>query len=132
MNLKQIFTNPMTLLGSIRIFGIKFNANFIFKSYSVTGNYYPQRSHATAENPMTSLTPDMKTAIAQRARDYYCYFEAIVATGQSMLVNNVEEVARGHVWTGKQASEVDLIDALGGVDRAVLYAKRAYATMDWV
>ncbi len=39
-------------------------------------------------------------------RDYYNYFKAIGDTNQSMLVDDVKEVAKGHIWTGKQAREV--------------------------
>ena len=64
--------------------------------------------------------------------DYYEYFKAIVAAGRSLLVDDVEEVARRRVWTGDQAREVGLVDALGGLDRAISYAKRAHATTERV
>jgi protease-4 len=132
MNSERIFSNPMTLTGSIGVFGIKFDASEFAKSYGVTGDHYPRGSLAAAENPLTPLTPGMKENIVRTVRDYYDYFKAIVATGRSMSVDDVEEVARGRVWTGEQAREVGLVDALGGLDRAVSYARRAYATTDRV
>lgn len=132
MNSERIFANPMTLTGSIGVFGIKFDASEFAKSYGVTGDYHPRGSHAAAENPLTPLTPGMKENIARTVRDYYDYFKAIVATGRAMSVDDVEEVARGRVWTGEQAREVGLVDSLGGLDRAVSYARRSYATTDRV
>jgi protease-4 len=132
MSSKRIFANPMTLTGSIGVFGIKFDASEFAKSYGVTGDYHPRGSHAAAENPLTPLTPGMKENIARTVRDYYDYFKAIVATGRAMSVDDVEEVARGRVWTGEQAREVGLVDALGGLDRAVSYARKTYATTDRV
>lgn len=132
MNSERIFANPMTLTGSIGVFGIKFDASEFAKSYGVTGDYHPRGSHAAAENPLTPLTPGMNENIARTVRDYYDYFKAIVATGRAMSVDDVEEVARGRVWTGEQAREVGLVDSLGGLDRAVSYAWRAYATTDRV
>jgi protease-4 len=132
MNSERIFANPMTLTGSIGVFGIKFDASEFAKSYGVTCDYHPRGSHAAAENALTPLTPGMKENIARTVRDYYDYFKAIVATGRAMPVDDVEEVARGRVWTGEQAKEVGLVDSLGGLDRAVSYARRAYATTDRV
>ena len=132
MSSKRIFANPMTLTGSIGVFGIKFDASEFAKNYGVTGDYHPRGSHAAAENPLTPLTPGMKENIARTVRDYYDYFKAIVATGRAMSVDDVEEVARGRVWTGEQAREVGLVDSLGGLDRAVSYARKTYATTDRV
>jgi len=35
----------------------------------------------------------------------------------------MEEVAQGRVWTGKAALEHGLVDALGGISRAISIAK---------
>ncbi len=36
-----------------------------------------------------------------------------------MTREEVEEVAGGRIWTGRQAMEIGLVDELGGLDRAV-------------
>lgn len=41
-----------------------------------------------------------------------------------MSVEAMQEVAQGRVWTGKAALERGLVDALGGVNRAVAIAKK--------
>jgi protease-4 len=40
-----------------------------------------------------------------------------------MPVDRVEQLAQGRVWTGSQARQHGLVDALGGLDRAVALAK---------
>jgi ClpP class serine protease len=40
-----------------------------------------------------------------------------------MPVEKVEQVAAGRVWTGAQARQHGLVDALGGLDRAIVLAK---------
>jgi protease-4 len=40
-----------------------------------------------------------------------------------MPVERVDQLAQGRVWTGAQARERGLVDALGGLDRAIALAK---------
>jgi protease-4 len=40
-----------------------------------------------------------------------------------MPVERVQQLAQGRVWTGAQARENGLVDALGGLDRAIALAK---------
>ena len=131
-NSKKIFASPMTHTGSIGVFGIKFDASEFANSFGVTGDHYPRGNHAAAMHPLAPLTPGTKRNIERMVLDYYDYFKAIVAAGRSLSVDDVEKVAMGRVWTGEQAREVGLVDALGGLDRAISFAKRAYATTERV
>ncbi|KAK2412555.1 serine protease SPPA, chloroplastic [Trifolium repens] len=40
-----------------------------------------------------------------------------------MTANKMEEVAQGRVWTGKDAMSHGLVDAIGGLSRAIAIAK---------
>ena len=42
-----------------------------------------------------------------------------------MAPDAMQEVAQGRVWSGRDALSVGLVDALGGVSRAVAVAKQA-------
>lgn len=132
MHSEKVFANSTTLTGSIGVFGIKFDASKWANGYGITGDYYPHGSHGAALNPLTPLTPSMKNNISRIVLDYYDYFKGIVSIGRSLSINEVEEVAQGRVWTGEQAKEVGLVDAIGGLDRAVSYAKRTHTNTDHV
>ncbi|KAL7538391.1 hypothetical protein ACHAXR_008529 [Thalassiosira sp. AJA248-18] len=132
MNSEKIFAHPTTLTGSIGVFGGKIDATKWANSYGIRGDYYPRGSHAAAMHPLTPLTPGMKDNIARMVLDYYNYFKGVVATGRSLSVEEVEKVAQGRVWTGEQAKEVGLVDALGGLDRAISYARTAHTKADHV
>lgn len=132
MNSEKIFALPTTLTGSIGVFGVKFDASKWAKSYGIRGDYYPHGNHAAAMHPLTPLTPGTKENISRMVLDFYDYFKTIVANGRSLSVNEVEKVAQGRVWTGEQAKEVGLVDALGGLDRAISYAKKAYTKTEHV
>ncbi len=52
----------------------------------------------------------------------YASFTDHVAVGREMSSEAVEEVARGRVWSGRDAVENGLVDELGGFDRAITLA----------
>ena len=132
MNSEKIFAQPTTITGSIGVFGVKLDASKWANSYGVRGDYYPKGSHAAAMHPLTPLTQNMKDNIARMILDYYDYFKGIVSTGRSLSLDEVENVAAGRVWTGEQAKEVGLVDALGGLERAISYAKKAHTKTEEV
>lgn len=47
-----------------------------------------------------------------------------------MQIEKMEDVAQGRVWTGKAALERGLVDAIGGISRAVAIAKQKAGIAD--
>lgn len=46
------------------------------------------------------------------------------AESRGMSIEALQEVAQGRVWSGRDALKVGLVDALGGISRAVAIAKQ--------
>ena len=46
------------------------------------------------------------------------------AQSRGMSIEAMQGVAQGRVWSGRDALEVGLVDALGGISRAVAIAKQ--------
>jgi protease-4 len=46
-----------------------------------------------------------------------------VATGRGRSVADIEDIARGRVWTGRDAVRIGLVDELGGLRDAVRIAR---------
>src|SRR5262245_30085060 len=62
-----------------------------------------------------------------------CYrtFITKVAEGRHTTPDKIDAIGQGRVWTGAQAKERGLVDALGGLDTAVAIAKqRAHIPAD--
>jgi protease-4 len=55
--------------------------------------------------------------------EIYQRFKARVAVGRGRSIEAIEEIARGRVWTGRQALSLGLIDEIGDVAVAVRKAK---------
>jgi protease-4 len=55
---------------------------------------------------------------------FYKTFITKVAEGRHTTPDRIDAVGQGRVWTGAQAKERGLVDALGGLDTAVGIAKQ--------
>ncbi|MDP3768035.1 MAG: S49 family peptidase, partial [Dehalococcoidia bacterium] len=65
-------------------------------------------------------------------QDVYMRFKSRVAAGRGQDVERVEAIARGRVYTGRQALEAGLIDELGDLETAVRKAKALAGIPDGV
>jgi protease-4 len=53
----------------------------------------------------------------------YATFIARVAAGRGLREAQVRELAKGRIWTGRQAKELGLVDRLGGLEAAIAEAR---------
>lgn len=58
----------------------------------------------------------------------YELFRKRVADGRRMSVNNVERIAQGRVWTGGDALKINLVDEIGGIEKAIEKAAKLAKT----
>jgi protease-4 len=70
------------------------------------------------------LTKEECLIIQQEVDTIYGTFLNRVATGRKMKLEKVNQIARGRVWTGKDAKKIGLIDELGGLKNAIAYAAK--------
>ncbi|MCI0543902.1 MAG: signal peptide peptidase SppA [Actinobacteria bacterium] len=119
----RIVAQPGTITGSI---GVVMGKLATAAAWSRVGVDW--RSLGIGDN-VTFSVPDQPFTDGERARleheldRLYLDFKERVAAGRGLALDQVEEVARGRIWTGEQARELGLVDDLGGVDRAVELAK---------
>ncbi|MBA0616584.1 hypothetical protein Godav_016623 [Gossypium davidsonii] len=67
--------------------------------------------------------PDEAELFEKSAQNAYKQFRDKAAFSRSMPVEKMEEVAQGRVWAGKDAASRGLVDAIGGLSRAIAIAK---------
>ncbi|PON61658.1 Peptidase S [Parasponia andersonii] len=68
--------------------------------------------------------PDEAELFSRSAERAYHQFRDKAAFSRSMSVDEMEEVAQGRVWAGNDAASRGLVDAIGGLSRAVAIAKQ--------
>ena len=69
--------------------------------------------------PLDKQETDMMQATVE---SIYEKFTSLVAEGRDMKVEDVDAIAQGRVWTGAQALEIGLVDAIGTLEDALRHA----------
>ena len=118
-----IVAEPTTLTGSIGIFGMFPDmSGLITQKLGVKFDEVKTNKNSafgTSARPFNDEEMSHLTAYIDRG---YKLFRKRVADGRHMPVENVEKIAQGHVWLGKDALKIKLVDQLGGLDDAVAKA----------
>ena len=69
----------------------------------------------------TPFSPSERAQVNAMLDHVYDSFIQRVAEGRGMTTLETDKIARGRVWTGKQALEIGLVDKLGGLTDALDY-----------
>jgi protease-4 len=117
-NADRIFAESTTITGSIGVFGMFPNASELTSNMGI----YSERvstNKSPSYSPFLKLDPAFYEVTKEGVDVVYKTFVAKVAKGRNMSFDAVHKLAQGRVWSGKQAMENGLIDALGGLDSAI-------------
>ncbi len=115
----SIVTDPSSITGSIGVFGMMPTFEKSLKRLSLGTGGASTAWLADAENPATPVSPAFGKMMALTVERTYRDFVALVAKSRNLSEAKVRSLAQGRVYTGRQALERGLADALGGLDAAV-------------
>lgn len=122
-NCDYIYANETTLTGSIGVFSMipdlqkTLNDKLHVNITAVNSN-----KHADMYGMMRPLDNQEKDMMQGIIENIYDKFTSLVAQGRHMSVEDVDAIAQGRVWTGAQALEIGLVDAIGTLETALLHA----------
>jgi protease-4 len=119
-----IYAMPSTVTGSIGIYGGKFNGADLLDKIDVTVETYTRGRHAAMYSIARPFDDSEFAALDRMIADGYRQFKSKVEVGRNLTPERVEELAQGHVWSGKAARERGLVDDTGGFYDAVERARR--------
>ena len=119
MNADRIYADPSTITGSIGIFGLFPTIDRTLGKIGVRTDGVSTAKYAGAFDVTRPLDPGVATTVQSVIDKGYRDFTGKVAQARKRSVEQIDEVARGRVWTGAQALERGLVDAQGGLDAAV-------------
>ncbi len=118
-----IVAHPSTLTGSIGVFGGKLNLKGLYNKAGLTKEIITHGQNATLYSDYGGFTPTERERVEKMMKTVYEDFVNKAAAGRSKTFDEIDEIAQGRVWTGKQAQELGLVDELGGLDDALSIAK---------
>lgn len=120
----EIYANDLTITGSIGVFATLPNAKQFTESIGINAQHVLTHKNALGFSLFESPSTEFRASIKEGIEHVYDTFKARVAEGRNMSLEEVEEIAQGRVWTGKQALENGLVDGLGGFEQALEAAAR--------
>lgn len=119
----KIVAQPATITGSIGVFAGKFVLSDLWKKIGVRWDAVSIGENADMWSMNTSFSKAEEKKFQFMLDNIYNAFLNRVAEGRKMDKEKVRSLAEGRVWTGKQAHEHGLVDALGGLNAAIDEAK---------
>ena len=117
-----IIANPGTITGSIGVIASIFQYQRLFEKLGVSVETVKSGKFKDTGSPFRGMTGEEREYLQSLIDDTYDQFVHAVAEGRNLEVAEVELLADGRVYTGRQAKELGLIDLLGGLDEAVQIA----------
>ena len=115
----EVWATPATLTGSIGIFGAFPTVDNMLQDLGVSTDGVGTTAVAGKLRPDLPLDPILASAIQSGVEYGYRRFINIVADGRNKLVEQVEPIAEGRVWSGIDAQQLGLVDKLGGLQQAI-------------
>ena len=120
----KIIAQPSSITGSIGVIGIFPVFERLYEKIHVNWDTVKKGEHADLYSTHRYPTDEEKRIGEESIQHFYDRFITLVAEGRNMSKDEVHKIAQGRVWTGKQAFERGLVDALGGMDLAVKEMKK--------
>ena len=120
-------SDPSTTTGSIGVFGYKVDAQKLLGTLGINVETYRRGAHADFLSPYRPWTAEERALAEQQIQHLYRLFVDTVADGRrtrGLTAARVDELGRGHIWTGGQAQGLGLVDRMGGVSAAIDEAAR--------
>jgi protease-4 len=117
----QIYADPITITGSIGIFGVVPNMSKLLSNIGVSVQSVSTNNNGNVAVPLAPLTEKQMATLNASIIDGYDQFINRVAKGRNMPETKVRLIAEGRVWDGAKAKELGLVDQLGSLGDAVKY-----------
>jgi len=77
------------------------------------------------------MSEQAKIILQTSVENIYSRFVNLVAAGRNTTTTEIDKIAQGRIWTGRQALELGLVDQLGGLDKAVRVAAELAEISDY-
>ena len=119
----KIVADAFTVTGSIGSINGKFIVKEFHEKLGITHDHVDKGPNADFWSDQQDFSPEQREKFVANHWAGYNVWVDSVAVARGMTFDEVAALGGGRVWTGTQALENGLIDAVGGLDAAVALAK---------
>ncbi|MGQ9620154.1 MAG: signal peptide peptidase SppA [Bacteroidales bacterium] len=128
----MILASPVTISGSIGVFGLIPNAGKLMKSKlginTETVNTNRWSDFPSVFRPMSAYE---KEIMQKSIEKIYAGFTEKVSAGRKIDLARVYEIGEGRVWDGANALNIGLVDEFGGLEKSIETAARLAKLEDY-
>ena len=114
-----IIAHNGTITGSIGVIMQSAEITELAEAVGVKFNNFKSDELKASPNPTEKLTPEARQATMDSIYEVYDYFIEIVASRRNLDLEYVKKLADGRIYSGRQALDLKLIDAIGNEDTAI-------------
>ncbi len=120
---RAIVARSLTVTGSIGVVSAKPAIADLLDRLGVNAQVLRTAPHADMFSPVRRLSAEETVVLREHTEELYARFLEVVSTGRKRPVAEIEALAGGRVWSGRDALEHGLVDVLGGIERALEIAR---------
>jgi protease-4 len=118
----EIVAQPVTITGSIGVIAMRFVLERTLEKLGLRHEVIRRGAHADLMSPYRHWNDEERALFDREIDGAYKDFVSIVARGRKRSFDEIEPLARGRVYSGKDALAVGLVDRLGGLETAIARA----------
>ncbi len=128
----KIVAEPTTLTGSIGIFGLVPDVSQLLnKKLGLRFDGVKTNRLSDLGRIDRPLNKEEGNLLQKMVDNGYELFTRRCAEGRGMPIDSIKKIAEGRVWTGAMAKKLNLVDELGGLDKAIEIAEELSATKEY-
>ncbi len=125
MGCQKIVAEPLSITGSIGVVTGKFNLSELYEKIGYNTETISRGRFAEILNESRRFSDDEAELFDKSAQYAYEQFRDKAAMSRGMAIEEMQKFAQGRVWSGHQAKQIGLVDACGGLWKAIALAKEA-------
>lgn len=123
MACRSVVAQPLTVTGSIGVISAKLALAPLIDRLGIDADGLRTAPYADMMTWLRALTPDERAILEAHTAELYGRFLEVVSQGRRRPVAEIEPLAKGRVWSGRDAHAHGLVDALGGIEIALEQAR---------
>ena len=121
----HIFAEAGTITGSIGVVGMKFVLGSAMEKLGITIHSQQRGKFASIMNSHRPYTAEETKIVRESMLDVYGTFKKRITDGRgNRIKGDLEKLAGGRVYSGKDALKIGLVDELGGLNEAIAHAAK--------
>lgn len=120
---ERIYANPDTLTGSLGVIVTFVNVEEAFDTLGLRQVVFKSGEFKDIGSPSRTVTTEEAAIFQGIVDEAYQGFVDVIEQGRGLPREEVLRIADGRIYTGRQALELNLVDALGDLDDAITGAQ---------